>query len=93
MRDAIDATWGWDDNWQRHDFVRRVTEYEVEVIEDDGAACGGLLTEWLPDSLYVHELQLLPSYQGRGIGSHVMRTVIDRVVWGTACYIDVCRGQ
>ena len=78
MRDAIEATWGWDEDWQRRDFVRRVTDYEVAIIEGGGAVYGGLVTEWLPDSLYVHELQLLPEHQGRGIGSHVLREVIER---------------
>lgn len=78
MRSAIEATWGWDDSWQRREFVQRVTDYEAAIVERAGVRCGGLVTEWLADSLYVHELQVLPEYQGRGLGSQVLQSVIDR---------------
>ncbi|MBI1872877.1 MAG: GNAT family N-acetyltransferase [Acidobacteria bacterium] len=69
MRDVIENTWGWDEAWQRRDFDRRFREYLTSIIECDGRAVGGLLLEWKPDSLYIHELQLLPEYQSQGIGT------------------------
>src|SRR5688500_15708092 len=66
MRDVIEKTWGWDEAWQRRDFDRRFREYAVSIIEGDGQAVGGLLLERKPDSLYVHEVQVLPEHQGQG---------------------------
>lgn len=78
IRRVIEATWGWDEEWQRQDFGRRFNSYDVSIIELDGQARGGLLLEWLPDSLYIHEVQVLPEYQGRGIGTTVVLSVIDQ---------------
>lgn len=73
MREVIEKTWGWDEGWQRGDFDRRFNEYLVSVIEVDGLAAGGLLLDSKVDSIYVHELQVLPDYQGRGLGSAVVQ--------------------
>jgi ribosomal protein S18 acetylase RimI-like enzyme len=76
MREVIEQTWGWDQAWQRRDFDRRFDEYTVSIIEDDGRAAGGLLVESRPDSIYIHELQIMPEHQGRGFGTAVIQHVI-----------------
>jgi ribosomal protein S18 acetylase RimI-like enzyme len=76
MRDVIEQTWGWDEMWQQADFDRRLGEYLVSIIECDGQAAGGLLVELKPDSVYIHELQMMPEYQQRGIGTAVIQGVI-----------------
>ena len=78
MRKVIEKTWGWDEAWQQQDFERRLREYRVSIIECDGHPAGGLMLEWKPDSLYIHELQLLPKYQGQGIGTVVIGKVIEQ---------------
>ena len=78
MREVIEKTWGWDEDWQRRDFDRRFREYLALIIECDGQAAGGLLLEWKSDSLYIHELQLLPEYQSQGIGTEVIEKVIEQ---------------
>jgi GNAT superfamily N-acetyltransferase len=82
MREVIEKTWGWDEAWQRRDFDRRFREYLTSIIECDGHAAGGLLLEWKPDSLYIHELQLLPEYQSQGIGTEVIGRVIEQAAAG-----------
>jgi ribosomal protein S18 acetylase RimI-like enzyme len=76
MREVIEKTWGWDEGWQRSDFDRRCHEYVTSVIECDGRPSRGLLLEWKPDSLYIHEIQPVPESQNKGIGTEVIGTVI-----------------
>lgn len=76
MREVIEATWGWDEEWQRSDFAKRFGESQYFVIEADGAAIGALCLERRPDAIYILELQLLPEYQRIGIGTGVIRGVI-----------------
>ena len=78
MRDVIEQTWGWNETWQRRDFDRRFDEYLVFVIDFNGRAAGGLLLESKPDSIYIHEIQVLPELQGQGIGSTVVHQVIEQ---------------
>jgi ribosomal protein S18 acetylase RimI-like enzyme len=77
MRDVIEKTWGWDETWQRKDFERRLVSYEVSIIQSDDRAVGSLWLEWKPDSLYIHEIQVLPEFQGKGLGSAVVQHVIE----------------
>ena len=76
MKDVVEQTWGWDDAWQRADFDRRFSSYTVSIIEISGQAIGGVFVEDTEGSVYVHELQLLPPFQNRGVGTAVMRSVI-----------------
>lgn len=78
MREVIEQTWGWNEDWQRRDFDRRFDEYDVSIIEREDRAVAGLMLETKADSLYIHELQVLPEYQGRGVGTAVVRMVVER---------------
>ncbi|MDQ3486935.1 MAG: GNAT family N-acetyltransferase [Acidobacteriota bacterium] len=78
MRGVIEATWRWDESWQRRDFDRRFDSYQVSVIQSGGEAAGGLLLESTVGGIHIHEVQLLPEYQGQGIGTAVVRGVIDQ---------------
>ena len=76
MRLVIEQTWGWDEEWQRRDFDRRFHSYAASVIELERAAVGGLLLDRTPVGVDIVELQILPEYQGKGIGTSVVRSVI-----------------
>jgi ribosomal protein S18 acetylase RimI-like enzyme len=78
MRAVIEETWGWDDEWQTRDFERRFTGYEVWVIEVDDERCGGLMIEATPESFVIHEIQVTPQFQRRGIGTMIIRSVLTR---------------
>ena len=78
MRDVIEQTWGWDDTWQRANFQQRLDVCTVSIIEAGSRSVGSLWLEQKPDSLYIHDLQVAPSQQGRGIGTAVIETVIEQ---------------
>lgn len=78
MREVIEKTWGWDEEWQRQDFERRFADYLASVIESEGRPIGGLLLEPRPDSIYIHEIQVLPEWQGQGVGTAVVRRIIEQ---------------
>lgn len=76
MHDVIDATWGWDEPWQRTDFNRRFAVQDVSIIHVTNQDVGGLWLEWQSDCLYIHEIQIMPDYQGQGLGTAVILDVI-----------------
>ena len=78
MRDVIEQTWGWDEAWQRADFEKRFEVCAVSIIEAGARSVGSLWLEQRPDSLYIHELQVTPPQQGRGIGTAVIEMVIEQ---------------
>ena len=78
MREVIERTWGWDDTWQRADFEKRFAAYTVSIIEAGSRSVGSLWLEQRPDSLYIHDLEIEPASQGRGIGTAVIEMVIEQ---------------
>jgi ribosomal protein S18 acetylase RimI-like enzyme len=78
MQGVIQETWGWNDGWQRVEFERRFSACLVSVIEIDGRLAGMLWLESRPDCVYISQLQVSPAHQGRGIGTAVLRGVIDQ---------------
>jgi ribosomal protein S18 acetylase RimI-like enzyme len=76
MRHHIEATWGWDEAWQRNDFQHRFERYAISVMEHDGVAIGSLWLEDRPTAVYIADIQVLPEWQERGIGTAVVRRVI-----------------
>jgi ribosomal protein S18 acetylase RimI-like enzyme len=67
----------WDDEAQDSFFAAAwiVTAYEIVVC--DGVPCGYLAVEERPDDVHVRELVLSPEFQSRGIGSTVLRQIMD----------------
>ena len=86
MRDVIEQTWGWNEAWQRADFQKRFDAYTVSIIEAGSRSVGSLWLEQKPDSLYIHDLQVAPQEQGRGIGTAVIEMVIEQ---GASCGLPI----
>ena len=82
MREVIAETWGWDETWQRAEFMRRLDTCTVSIIDIEGQAAGGLWLRTMPESLHIVELQLLPKMQGKGVGSAVVQHVIQQGIDG-----------
>jgi ribosomal protein S18 acetylase RimI-like enzyme len=77
MRDYVDAVWGWDDEAQDEFFKRRFDPARWQVIASDESDIGVLIVDEADDEIYVAEIQVAPECQGRGIGSAVLRALMD----------------
>ena len=77
MRHVIEKTWGWNDEWQRSDFDRRFAVYACSVIEIAREVVGGLMLNRSASAVDLVEIQILPEHQGKGIGTAVVRKVIE----------------
>ena len=72
MRDYIEAIWGWHEEWQAEYFRRKFDPLTRQIIVIDGADAGVLVVEERPDEVYVGLIELLPAYQGRGLGTVIL---------------------
>ncbi|MCG9648944.1 GNAT family N-acetyltransferase [Vibrio brasiliensis] len=75
--EPIKAVFGWDETVQREIHHKEFLEQKPTIIEVDGVAVGSYLVQLHPEHLYFGRFFLLPHYQGKGIGSQVLRAVID----------------
>jgi len=70
----------WDDAAQDRWFEQSLAEAEFSVVEDGGEPVGAVGVKELSDGLFLAELQILPSRQGRGLGTQVLQAVLARAM-------------
>lgn len=73
----VDEIWGWRDDEQRRLQQVWFARTQVQVIEADNEPVGCLSVVEHDDYVFVDRIALLPSVQGLGIGTHLMRLVMD----------------
>lgn len=76
MRPYVDATWGWVEAWQEEYFRKKFDPAPRQIIQVAGQDIGVLVYEDKPDHRYLALLELLPAYQGRGIGTAVVKDLL-----------------
>lgn len=74
--EPIKAVFGWDESVQREIHRNEWDEEKPVIIEVDGVSVGSYLVQEHSDHLYFGRFFLLPDYQGRGIGSQVLKAAI-----------------
>ena len=72
MGQYIESIWGWHDDWQEEYFQRKFEPQRRRIIQVDGRDAGVLVVEWREDEIYLGLIELLPEFQGRGIGAAVV---------------------
>jgi len=66
----------WDDALQFSLFSKKWAPERFEVLELAGRPVGCISVEYHPDHVFLAEIQILPEYQGRGIGGELVRDTI-----------------
>jgi GNAT superfamily N-acetyltransferase len=78
VRDVVERQFGsWDEAQQDRFFDRDWSGGSFEVIEHAGVPCGYVCIEDRPDDVHIRELDIDPSFQGRGIGTSIIRSAIE----------------
>jgi len=62
----------WDDEVQYSFFTEKWCPEKFEIIEFDGKAIGCISVSSESDKIFIFEIQLLPEFQGRGIGTELV---------------------
>lgn len=78
MRPSLTAWRGeWNELRERARFVDALDLHRTTVIEADAVAVGFVMIVELPRVLQVHTIAIAPEHQGRGIGSEIVRDLVD----------------
>ena len=72
MREYVDQTWGWEEEWQRAYFHMRFDPAKNQILVLDDQDIGVISVEWREDVVHLSTLYILPAYQGRGIGTQLL---------------------
>lgn len=78
MRPYVEDAFGpWQAEWQRAYFRARFNPAEVRLIQLEGQDVGVLHVQERTEEIFLVSLEILPEYQGRGIGTTVMQELIE----------------
>jgi GNAT superfamily N-acetyltransferase len=77
-RDVVTRQFGtWDENAQDDWFEKGLADAEFSVVEENGEPIGAIGLKDRAEYLQLVELQILPEYQGRGVGSALLRAQME----------------
>lgn len=77
MKDYVIKTWGsWNEDLQRVLFSRELKDIEHQIIVVNNKKAGIFAFGVNETSIIVDEIQILPEYQGKGIGTLIFSDII-----------------
>ncbi|WP_348691468.1 GNAT family N-acetyltransferase [Stutzerimonas balearica] len=76
----IARLWGWDERWQRANFLEVVATASTWVVEGDSGIVGYLQFEEQARRIYLRNIALVPAYQRRGVGTRLVEALQDEGV-------------
>jgi ribosomal protein S18 acetylase RimI-like enzyme len=78
-REVVEQQFGlWVEEQQDRYFESDWVGPTFEIVLCDGIPCGYVCIEDRDDDIHIREIALMPEYQGRGIGSSILREVLER---------------
>jgi ribosomal protein S18 acetylase RimI-like enzyme len=77
MREYVEATWGWQEEWQQEYFARKFDPQIHRIIEIDDQNAGVIALEQRVEELYIALIEILPAFQRRGVGTSIVRHLIN----------------
>ena len=76
MGEYVARTWGWDEDFQRQFFAEAFDRQPRQVIQVAGHDVGVVVIEDRPDDLYLGLIELWPAWQGQGLGTDILRSLL-----------------
>ena len=80
MRDYVEATWGWDEDWQRQHFAATyVPEQHALIVRLDPVPRDigriSVMRHWR--KIFLRDIELLAAERNRGIGTAMIRALLE----------------
>lgn len=76
MRILISRIWGWNEQWQENDFSEHFDANNITLVYKGVELVGYSHVENRDDQLYIRMIIVHPHYQGKGIGTELLVSVI-----------------
>jgi len=77
IKDYVAQTWGWDEAWQQNYFRQQFNPSANQIIVSQGQDVGVVSVSEKDSEIFLSNIELLPEFQGRGIGTSVIRAVLE----------------
>jgi len=77
LREYVEQTWGWDEEWQHRRFDQRFDPPNTQIIVVDGDDVGMLKVGREEERIFLENILIAPSHQRRGIGTQLIKSLIE----------------
>lgn len=78
LKPHVSAVYGWDEAFQRRYYLENYSTLNSQVIQVAGEDAGVLAIEETPLGYILSSIELLPQYQGMGIGSRLISDLLEK---------------
>lgn len=78
MKQYVEEIYGWDGEFQRAYFERDFWPEEIRIIQSDGVDVGMYAMVQDEDGYKLKRIEVLPTYQNRGIGTEILKVLLAR---------------
>lgn len=78
LKEYIDQTWGWDENWQVNYFREKFNISGKKIIMQGGVEIGCLTVQDMGNYIFLSYIALMPAYQNQGIGTRLIEEVLEK---------------
>lgn len=78
LKPHVSAVYGWDEAFQRRYYLENYSTLNSQVIQVAGEDAGVLAIEETPLGYILSSIELLPKYQGMGIGSQLISDLLEK---------------
>lgn len=90
FRESVEPVWGWDEDEQTAYFDARFEPDLRRIIQVGGVDIGEVVVLERPGEIYLGRIALLQEWQGRGVGSSIVRSLLERAATtGRAVVLEV----
>ena len=77
MRNYVEATWPEEADREHYYEINRFQQAITQIIYTDSQPIGRLSTSFNEEGVMLNEIHLVPSAQGRGLGSEIIKTILE----------------
>lgn len=77
LKEYVEKTWGWTEDFQRDYHKMHFSPVNMHMIEAEGKPVGLIKRSRRKNFIFIEDLYLIPAWQNKGIGSHIMRSIQD----------------
>ncbi|MDY6854878.1 MAG: GNAT family N-acetyltransferase [Thermodesulfobacteriota bacterium] len=76
MQDYVEQTWNSDRKREEYYHLNRFSLRSTQIIQINGIDVGRVTISRRDDRIIIDDIHVIPEYQSKGIGSHVMRAAL-----------------